>query len=64
MDAIAHELKGGVTYFMVADGYAGWEGQVELRLVCAEPEVCDDQVDNDLDGATDCDGTDCPDPCG
>lgn len=34
-------------------------GQVCQGNACVDPEVCDDGVDNDGDGATDCDDTDC-----
>jgi len=51
-------------YFIFLDGF--WEeaeGDFELHLHIDEPgsEICDDDRDNDGDGAVDCDDTDCED---
>ncbi len=54
-------VQAGTTYYVVVDGYAGATEGYELRVDCSwtAPEVCADDVDNDLDGLVDCDDPDC-----
>jgi hypothetical protein len=58
----------GGTYALVVSRASGTVEAYTLNavVVCPAPEVCNDRVDNDLDGATDCDDLeDCGDylPC-
>lgn len=62
-EIIMGRLARGI-YFLFLDGF--WEeaeGDYELHIDIAEPgsEICDDDRDNDGDGAVDCDDTDCED---
>ena len=47
-------------YDLVADGYLGAMGDLVLSVSATCSEVCDNGVDDDLDGLTDCDDADCP----
>ncbi|MBN1771572.1 MAG: hypothetical protein JXB32_09940 [Deltaproteobacteria bacterium] len=47
------------TYHLFVDGYNTASGTFVLAISLADPEVCDDGLDNDGDGATDCDDPDC-----
>jgi len=62
------ELTGGVPYFVFVQGYdSSIVGEYSLHVrfgpcnVLPSPEVCDDHVDNDQDGGTDCADLDCLD---
>ena len=54
-------VKAGKTYYVVVDGYAGAVGKynVEVSCVPAVETVCNDGIDDDQDGATDCADSDC-----
>ena len=58
---LSWDVEAGQDYYVVVDGYAGALEPYELRVDCAwaEPEICDDEEDNDLDGLFDCDDPDC-----
>lgn len=50
----------GTTYIVRVGGFgAANEGTGTLNIAAASPEICNDGMDNDLDGATDCGDTDC-----
>jgi hypothetical protein len=49
----------GETYYIIADGWSGACGNGTMRIVGVAPEVCDDNSDNDADGAIDCADRDC-----
>ena len=49
---------GGTTYYIFADGWSGSEGSYELSIFLNETD-CNDGIDNDLDGNTDCDDVSC-----
>jgi hypothetical protein len=50
----------GETYYILVEGYGGSDsGSYTLSVNCGEPEDCDDSVDNDEDGKTDCYDPDC-----
>jgi hypothetical protein len=54
------ELVAGDRWFVVVDGPAGAGGAFTLTLACGLHELrCDDGVDDDGDGATDCADPDC-----
>jgi hypothetical protein len=48
-------------YFIVIDGYDGWEGDFTIRVECFpfKETFCNDGIDNDSDGKTDCSDSDC-----
>ena len=59
-DTITFDAVAGQTYYVVVEGYQGDEGPFEFALACpGGTEICDDALDNDDDGATDCDDGDC-----
>lgn len=64
-EAAEFPVVAGTTYFLVFDGNVSGAtpGQPEsldqLEITCSSPEVCDDGVDNDLDGDIDCADADC-----
>ncbi len=49
------------TYYIQVGGWNGAEGTAQLLidLAPATPEICNDGIDNDADGLTDCDDPDC-----
>ena len=51
----------GVTYHIVVDGYVGSESSFQVALTCPETveTLCADGLDDDQDGATDCEDEDC-----
>jgi hypothetical protein len=54
------------TTYLIVDGYKGAAGTFTLTVDCGREKVCDDEIDNDGDGLTDCDDTEdcnCDDPC-
>ena len=53
----------GSDYAVVMDGYQGAESAFTMRVICPIETVCDDGLDGDDDGATDCDDTDCDPEC-
>jgi len=55
---ITFPVVGGQTYYIFVDGWSSSEGNYELSLTMTEG-ACDDGVDNDADGSTDCDDNDC-----
>jgi hypothetical protein len=53
-------LAPGAKLFVAVDGFAGAAGPFELALFAEAVEIdCSDQLDDDGDGATDCDDEDC-----
>jgi|GEM_PF-2143047 len=61
-DSVTFTAVAGTTYYIVVDGYNGNEGSYTITASCGEAPietVCDDQIDDDNDGATDCDDSDC-----
>jgi hypothetical protein len=62
-EAASFEAEAGQLYFIVIDGWAGDAGDYELSVECrGGPEEefdCNDGIDNDGDGAVDCDDSDC-----
>ncbi len=60
-ETISHTSDGG-TYHVIVDTWIGeglTPGGYTLSMACPQPEICDDGIDNDLDGFTDCTDTDC-----
>ena len=58
---VTFDAVAGTTYYLVVDGWAGAEGSYTITVDCP-PDVefdCSDDMDNDEDGATDCDDDDC-----
>ncbi|MBT9555065.1 MAG: hypothetical protein IV100_03500 [Myxococcales bacterium] len=55
------EIEAGKTYYVVVDGYLGAVGDFRLDVQCAANDEleCGDGVDNDQDGNTDCEDSDC-----
>ena len=51
-------LTAGQTIFIVIDGYNGESGSYRLEITGSEQD-CTDELDNDGDGLTDCDDSDC-----
>lgn len=49
----------GDTYYVQVGGWNGAVGTSDLDISIAAPEICDDGLDNDFDGAIDCADTDC-----
>ncbi len=47
------------TYYIVVDGFGGAQSGYNLSFSCTVVEVCDDGVDNNGDGQTDCDDPSC-----
>ena len=60
-DSVTFTAKAGTTYYVVVDGYNGNEGSYSITLACpgAAETLCNDFVDDDLDGLTDCADSDC-----
>ena len=60
-DLVTFQAQAGATYFVVVDGFLGAAGTYELDITCTAQaeDVCDDGVDEDADGTTDCDDDDC-----
>ncbi len=56
---IVLDLEAGQTVVLVLDGYATSAGDVALNILPTEAYDCFDGVDNDQDGAVDCDDPDC-----
>ena len=58
---LSYEVSAGVDYYVVVDGYAGAVEPYEVEVDCSwtDQEICDDEIDNDLDGLTDCGDPDC-----
>ncbi len=65
-DSISFRAAPGTTYYFVVESINGWclppssSCPYRLELECSLPEVdCSDTFDNDQDGDTDCDDSDC-----
>ena len=52
------ELRGGEIVLIVVDGYAGASGAFQLQISGVE-QACDNNLDDDHDGAIDCADADC-----
>jgi len=48
-------VQQGASYYLVADGYLGAAASYDLAVACTCDEVCDNDLDDDGDGLTDCD---------
>ena len=60
--SVTFDAVAGSTYYFVIDGYNGAQGTFTISLDCGETsaaEICDDSIDNDKDGKTDCVDDDC-----
>ena len=62
--AVSFDAVAGQTYYLVVDGYNGAQGSFTIDLVCesAAPtteSACTGGVDDDGDGQTDCEDSDC-----
>ena len=58
---VTFDAEAGALYYLVVDGFAGAEGTYTITVECP-PDVeaiCDDGLDDDDDGLTDCDDEDC-----
>jgi hypothetical protein len=57
------QVKKGQKLFINVDGYQGYQGTYQLKTNCKcapQPETkCDNKIDDDNDGKTDCDDSDC-----
>ncbi|MBI5502110.1 MAG: hypothetical protein HY907_17840, partial [Deltaproteobacteria bacterium] len=47
------------TYWLILDGNSGADGNFVLHIALSDPEICNDSLDNDGDGDTDCADADC-----
>ncbi len=58
---ITFEAFAGTSYIIALDGWNGSASTFQLVVQCATGpgEICDDGIDNDGDGDTDCDDSDC-----
>ncbi|TNF32662.1 MAG: hypothetical protein EP329_09500 [Deltaproteobacteria bacterium] len=56
-------LAAGDTFYVIMDGWSSSCGVTDFAIEAVEPEAgsCTDEIDNDLDGQTDCDDSDCGD---
>ncbi len=60
LSSASFEAVAGHTYYFVVDGYAGAQGTYEISVTCPASETdCSNGIDDDSDGATDCDDSDC-----
>ncbi|HCP45395.1 MAG TPA: hypothetical protein DIU15_05105 [Deltaproteobacteria bacterium] len=64
-DTVSWSVTAGSTWYIVVDGYAGNTSAYTISLstiaVAPPAEVCDSGSDEDADGLTDCDDSDCAD---
>lgn len=58
-EAIEMGINPDLTYYIIVDGRNNAQGSFSLSLQCKEIEICDDNIDNDLDGQVDCQDDDC-----
>ena len=60
-DLEGQEVAGGTTYHLVIDSAAGEEGDFNLWLQCdvSDETFCENGIDDDNNGQTDCDDSDC-----
>jgi hypothetical protein len=61
-ELVAADLTSGQTIEDIVDGYSGQSGNFELSVFEVDPDeaaLCQDGLDNDVDGAADCFDTDC-----
>ncbi len=49
----------GDVFYVVVDGWSTGCGTADIEIVSVPPEDCTDDTDNDFDGDTDCDDSDC-----
>ncbi len=65
LSEVTFDAVEGQTYFFVVDAFPDATGDYTIEVDCASTtEVdCSDGVDNDGDGATDCDDSDCASEC-
>lgn len=56
--SVTMNLNAAQTIFIVIDGYNGESGNYRLEITGSE-QNCSDELDNDGDGLTDCDDSDC-----
>ena len=63
---VTFDAVGGTSYALVLDAPDGATGSFVLSIGCLGMEVCGNLVDDDQDGATDCEDVDCygQAPCG
>lgn len=59
VEALTLTATAGQSFWILADGYATGCGVATLAVTRLADEICDDTVDNDGDGAVDCDDTEC-----
>ncbi len=60
-DSVTFDAEAGALYYFVVDGWNGAEGTYTITVECPPDveTVCDDDIDDDDDGLTDCDDEDC-----
>ncbi|MBL8784618.1 MAG: hypothetical protein JNJ59_06965 [Deltaproteobacteria bacterium] len=58
-EAVTVGATAGETLWIIAGGYSTGCGKSTLTIGLIGPEICDDAVDNDIDGKVDCADTDC-----
>jgi hypothetical protein len=58
---LTFDAVSGSTYYFVVDGFNGAQGTYTIAVDCQTTaiEICNDGSDNDSDGATDCEDSDC-----
>ena len=60
LSTVLWDSVAGVEYIIVVHGFGGSQGLYELTINCASgSEICDNGVDDDLDGDIDCLDSDC-----
>jgi hypothetical protein len=57
-ELIEETLEAG-TYYILINGWNDAVSDYTLRITCTDPEICDNGIDDDGDGFTDCDDFDC-----
>lgn len=58
-ELVTFNAQANTTYYIVVDGYNSAQGPFALSFQCTAAEICNDGLDNDGDGDTDCDDPDC-----
>ncbi len=61
-NCVSWDAVAGEQYYLVVDGYEGAMGTYDIEVECpSTDEICDNGIDDDADGYTDCDDEGCED---